>query len=70
MGLGIINAEVPLAEMFDYANELRSMTQGKGGFTMEFCKYKLLPRSLQDGVVERRHADKDPKKSKQLVGAK
>ncbi len=64
MGLGVINAEVPLAEMFDYANELRSMTQGKGGFTMEFCKYKLLPRSLQDDVVEKRKADKH------LVGAK
>ena len=64
MGLGIINSEVPLAEMFDYANELRSMTQGKGGFTMEFCKYKLLPRSLQDDVVEKRKADKH------LVGAK
>ena len=50
--------------MFDYANELRSMTQGKGGFTMEFCKYKLLPRSLQDDVVEKRKADKH------LVGAK
>ena len=70
MGIGVINAEVPLAEMFDYANELRSMTQGKGGFTMEFCKYKLLPRSLQDDVVEKRRADKDPKKAKQLVGAK
>ena len=70
MGIGVVNAEVPLAEMFDYANELRSMTQGKGGFTMEFCRYKLLPRSLQDEVVERRRADKDPKKAKQLVGAK
>jgi elongation factor G len=70
MGMSIINAEVPLAEMFDYANELRSMTQGKGGFTMEFCKYKLVPRSLQDGIVEKRRADKDPKKAKQLVGSK
>jgi elongation factor G len=70
MGMGIINAEVPLAEMFDYANELRSMTQGKGSFTMEFCKYKLVPRSLQDGIVEKRRADKDPKKAKQLVGSK
>ena len=70
MGIGIINAEVPLAEMFDYANELRSMTQGKGGFTMEFCRYKLVPRSLVEEIVERRKADKEPKKSKQLVGAR
>jgi elongation factor G len=70
MGLGVINAEVPLAEMFDYANELRSMTQGKGSFTMEFGRYKLVPRSLQPEIVERRRADKDPKNAKQLVGAK
>jgi elongation factor G len=55
----VILAEVPLASMFDYANELRSMTQGKGGFSMEFCKYKQVPASLQDDVVARRQAEKE-----------
>jgi elongation factor G len=58
-GTSVILAEVPLASMFDYANELRSMTQGKGGFSMEFCKYKQVPSSLQDEVVARRQAEKE-----------
>lgn len=58
-GMGVFKAEVPLATMFDYANELRSMTQGKGSFTMEFNRYKQLPRSLQDEVVTRRKAEKE-----------
>ena len=70
-GMGVINAEVPLAEMFDYANELRSMTQGKGGFTMEFGRYKLVPKNLVEEIVERRKADKDPtKKAKAAVAGK
>ncbi len=58
MGISVILAEVPLAEMFDYANELRSMTQGKGTFTMEFGRYKQTPRSVQEEVVTRRRAEK------------
>ncbi|HVJ87073.1 MAG TPA: elongation factor G [Caulifigura sp.] len=54
----VINAEVPLASMFDYANELRSMTQGKAGFSMEFSRYKQVPRSIQEEVVERRAREK------------
>ena len=54
-----ISAEAPLSSMFDYANELRSMTQGKGGFAMEFFQYRPLPRSLQDDVVNRRKAEKE-----------
>ncbi|MGE0377299.1 MAG: elongation factor G, partial [Planctomycetaceae bacterium] len=53
-----IEAEVPLASMFDYANELRSMTQGKGGFSMEFARYKQVPRNIQEEVVERRRKEK------------
>jgi elongation factor G len=55
----VILAEVPLATMFDYANELRSMTQGKGSFSMEFFRYKQVPNSLQDDVIARRKADKE-----------
>lgn len=58
LGVAIINAEVPLASMFDYANELRSMTQGKASFSMEFAKYKQVPRNIQEEVVERRRREK------------
>lgn len=58
MGQCVILAEVPLAMMFDYANELRSMTQGKGTFSMEFAKYSMLPRGLQNEVVEKRRKEK------------
>jgi len=55
----IILAEVPLANMFDYANELRSMTQGKGSFSMEFSKYKQVPRGMQDEIIEKRNKQKE-----------
>jgi len=58
MGMAVIIAEVPLASMFDYANEVRSMTQGKGTFSMEFARYAMLPRGLQDEVVEKRLKEK------------
>ena len=58
-GTTVILAEVPLAEMFDYANELRSMTQGKGQFSMEFLKYKQTPKSVQTEVVERRRMERE-----------
>jgi elongation factor G len=54
----VIDAEVPLASMFDYANELRSMTQGKGGFSMEFAAYKQVPANIQEEVVTRRRREK------------
>ncbi|MSR58785.1 MAG: elongation factor G [Planctomycetaceae bacterium] len=57
----VMRAEVPLAAMFDYANELRSMTQGKGSFTMEFNRYKQVPKSIQEEVVIRRREEKEQK---------
>jgi len=44
----IIEAEVPLAEMFGYSTVLRSATQGKAEFTMEFCRYKQVPQSIAE----------------------
>lgn len=61
-GTVVILAEVPLAEMFDYANELRSMTQGKGGFSMEFLKYRQVPKSIQEDVVTRRREQLEQRK--------
>jgi elongation factor G len=55
----VILGEVPLAEMFDYANELRSMTQGKGQFSMEFLKYSPAPRNIQEEVVIKRRKEKE-----------
>ena len=60
-GSCVILAEVPLAAMFDYANELRSMTQGKGSFSMEFKKYAKCPKNIQDEVVEKRRREKEEK---------
>jgi elongation factor G len=51
-GYTVITAEVPLAEMFGYSSDLRSMTQGKGSFTMEFCKYQKVPSRFQDEIVK------------------
>jgi elongation factor G len=47
----IIHAEVPLSEMFGYANEIRSKTQGKCGFSMEFCDYRPTPTSVQNELI-------------------
>ena len=47
----VIDAEVPLTEMFGYSTDLRSATQGKGEFTMEFAKYSPVPRNVQEEMV-------------------
>lgn len=47
----IVKAQVPLAEMFGYATELRSRTQGRATYTMQFNSYKEVPKSIQDQVV-------------------
>jgi elongation factor G len=52
-GFAVISAEVPLAEMFGYSNDLRSMTQGKGSFSMEFLKYQRVPSKFQEEIVKK-----------------
>jgi elongation factor G len=47
----IVHAAVPLAMMFGYATELRSMTQGRANYSMEFDHYQALPQSLVDEIV-------------------
>jgi len=50
--LTVIDAEVPLARMFGYATDVRSSSQGKASFTMEFLKYKRVPAAIQLEIVE------------------
>ena len=59
-----VEAEVPLAEMFGYATHLRSLTQGKAEFTMEFSKYERVPQSLAEEIrAHKKEHTKGEKKS-------
>ena len=49
----IVRAEVPLAEMFGYATDLRSATQGRATYSMEFAKYAVAPNSVADEVMKK-----------------
>jgi elongation factor G len=53
MGTQTIKAKVPLAAMFGYATVLRSLTQGRGTYTMEFCEYDEIPRNLAEEIIEK-----------------
>ena len=48
-----IKAEVPLAEMFGYATDLRSMSQGRATYSMEFAKYSQAPASVSDAIIKK-----------------
>ena len=53
-GVQVINAFVPLAEMFGYATALRSRTQGRGVFTMQISHFEEVPRNIQESVLNGR----------------
>lgn len=55
----VIQAEVPAAEMFTYSNELRSMTGGRGAFTMHFAHYEEVPNHLSKKIIEEAKAAKE-----------
>ena len=50
-GMQVIDAEIPLAQMFGYATDLRSLTQGRGTFTMEFGYYEQVPKNITEEIV-------------------
>ena len=61
-GITNITAEIPLAEVFGYSTDIRSMSQGQATFTMELASYKKVPASIQEELIS--------DKKKQLVGAR
>ena len=61
-GVKVIKAEVPLAEMFGYSTALRSATQGRATYTMEFKHYTEAPKNIAEGLINRDSSDKSSKK--------
>ncbi|HAR62711.1 MAG: elongation factor G [Candidatus Margulisiibacteriota bacterium] len=53
LGLQIIKGKAPLSEMFGYATDLRSLTQGRGTYTMQFAEYQEIPKNIADGIIEK-----------------
>ncbi len=50
-GLNLVEAEVPMSEMFKYSTDLRSMSQGRGNFELEFVRYDAAPQNVADKVI-------------------
>ena len=58
-----VKAEVPMAEVLDYAPDLRSITGGQGDYTMEFERYEEVPSHLAQKVIDAAKADAEEKVS-------
>jgi elongation factor G len=48
----VVDAKIPLSEMFGYATKLRSMSQGRGSFTMEFSHYEPVPKNIEQTIIQ------------------
>ncbi|NTV45558.1 MAG: elongation factor G, partial [Chlorobiales bacterium] len=57
-GAQVIKAKVPLSEMFGYSTDLRSMTQGRANYAMEFHDYSEVPKNVADEIIEKSGAGK------------
>ena len=53
-GVEVVDADIPLAEMFGYSTVLRSLTQGRGNYTMEFDRYAEVPKNISDKITSER----------------
>lgn len=61
-GMDVVNAEIPLAEMSKYTTELRSMTQGRGSFEMDFARYDQVPANVANEIIAKYQAEKEEEK--------
>ena len=53
IGMQVIKAKVPLEEMYKWANELKSLTGGRGSYTMHFSHYEVVPSNITQAIVEK-----------------
>jgi elongation factor G len=60
-GLTAVTASVPYAEILRYATDLRSMTQGRGTYSMRFSHYQEVPGNLQQHIIEKHKKDVEAK---------
>ncbi|MFA4889900.1 MAG: elongation factor G, partial [Candidatus Omnitrophota bacterium] len=58
--LQVVKAKAPLSEMFTYANDLRSLTGGRGTYTMRFSHYEEVPAKKAQGIISKYQASKKP----------
>jgi elongation factor G len=54
VGVKVIKAEVPLSEMFGYSTTLRSLSQGRATYTMEFKHYTEAPKTIAEAVINKK----------------
>jgi hypothetical protein len=64
----VVTAMVPLSEMFGYATDVRSMTQGRANYTMQFERYDEVPPNIADKVVEARTGEPVPPRRARFTG--
>ncbi len=55
----VIRAQVPLAEMYRYAIDLKSITQGRGHFKMDFAQYEEVPASIAEKIIQEAKREKE-----------
>ena len=57
----VVKAKIPLAEMFKYASDLRSVTGGRGNYSMSFSNYDIVPGRIAQGIAEKTKKVKEEK---------
>ena len=57
----VVKAQVPLAEMFKYASDLRSVTGGRGSYSMHFSHYDIVPQRITQSIIEKAQQAKEEK---------